>query len=132
MSQDNVEIVRRSNELYRLGDLDTMIDEFIDPEVEWETRWPGLPPVYRGREGVRRWIAQATEPMDIEMTLIDARAVDEETVLAEFRLTGRGRDSGVPADMKVFDLYSIRNSMVYRRRTFYSREEALEAAGVTD
>ena len=38
MSQENVEIVRRSNELYRLGDLDGLIDEFIDPEVEWETR----------------------------------------------------------------------------------------------
>ncbi len=132
MSQENVEIVRRSNELYRLGDLDGMIDEFIDPEVEWETRWPGLPPVYHGREGVREWIAQATEPMDIEMTLIDARAVDDETVFAEFRLTGRGRDSGVPTDMKVFDLYSIRNGMVYRRRTFYSQEEALEAAGLRE
>src|SRR5690348_716619 len=112
MSHDNVEIVRRSNELYRLGDLDRMIDEFIDPEVEWETRWPGLPPVYHGREGVREWIAQATEPMDIEMTLIDARAIDDETVFAEFRLAGRGRDSGVPTDMRVFDLYSIRNRMV--------------------
>lgn len=132
MSQENVEIVRRSHELYRLGDLDAMLDEFVDPEVEWETRWPGLPPVYRGREGVRKWIAQATEPMDITMTLVDASAVDEETVLAEFRLAGLGRDSGAPADMKVFDLYSIRNRMVYRRRTFYSREEALEAAGVQE
>ena len=44
MSQQNVEIIRRSNELYRLGDLDRMTDECIDPEVEWETRWPGLGP----------------------------------------------------------------------------------------
>jgi ketosteroid isomerase-like protein len=129
MSQENLEVVRRSNELYRLGELETMLDEFIDPDVEWETRWPGLPPVFHGREGVRQWIALATEPMEIEMTLIDAVEVDEDTVLAEFSLRGRGRESGVPADMKVFDLYSIRNRMVYRRRTFYSREEALEAAG---
>jgi ketosteroid isomerase-like protein len=70
--------------------------------------------------------------MDITMTLIDARAIDDETVLAEFRLTGHGRDSGVPTDMKVFDLYSIRDRMVYRRRTFYSQEEALEAAGLSE
>jgi hypothetical protein len=57
MSQENVEIVRRSNELYLLGDLDAMIDEFIDPDIEWETRWPGLPPVFHGREAVREWIA---------------------------------------------------------------------------
>jgi hypothetical protein len=66
--------------------------------------------------------------MEIEMKLLDARAIDEEAVLAEFRLRGRGRESGVPADMRVFDLYWIRNRMIYRRRTFYSRAEALEAA----
>ena len=132
MSQENVEIVRRSNELYLQGDLDAMVDEFIHPDIEWETRWPGLPPVFHGREGVRKWIALATEPMEIEMKLVEASAVDEETVLAEFRLRGRGRESGVPADMKVFDLYSIRNRMIYRRRTFYSRTEALEAVGLRD
>jgi ketosteroid isomerase-like protein len=132
VSEENVEIIRRSNELYLLGDLDSMIDELIDPAVEWETRWPGLPPVFYGREGVREWIALATEPMEIEMKLVDARALDEETVLAEFRLRGRGRESGVPADMKIFDLYSIRNRMVYRRRTFYSQDEALEAAGLPE
>jgi ketosteroid isomerase-like protein len=132
MSQENVEIVRRSNELYFLGDLDAMIDELIDPEIEWETSWPGLPPVFHGRDGVREWIARVSEPMEFEMKLLDARALDDETVLGEFRLSGRGRESGVATDMKVFDLYSIRNRMIYRRRTFYSRTEALEAAGLRE
>jgi hypothetical protein len=31
--------------------------------------------------------------------------------------------------MKIFDLLWLRSGMIYRRRTFYAEQEALEAAG---
>jgi hypothetical protein len=31
--------------------------------------------------------------------------------------------------MAIFDLISIRDGLIYRRRTFYTEEEALQAAG---
>jgi ketosteroid isomerase-like protein len=132
MPGNNVEIIRRAYELYRAGDLDAAIDQFFDPDIEWETRWPGLEPWFYGRDGVREWVRQALQPMDIEMELINARGIDREVVLAEYRLYGRGRGSAVPAEMRVFDLLWVRSGLVYRRRTFYSEQEALRAIGNRD
>jgi ketosteroid isomerase-like protein len=129
MRDENVEIVRRSHALYRDGELNAAIDRYLDPDIEWETRWPGLGPWFYGRDGVREWVRRALQPMDIEMELIDARAIDQEVLLAEYRAYGRGRGSNVPTEMKIFDLLWLRNGRIYRRRTFYTEQEALEAAG---
>jgi ketosteroid isomerase-like protein len=129
MPDDNVEIVRRSHALYRAGELDAAIDQYLDPDIEWETRWPGLEPWFYGRDGVREWVRRALQPMEIEMELIDARAIDQEVVLAEYRLLGQGRGSNVPTEMKIFDLLWLRSGMIYRRRTFYTEQDALEASG---
>jgi ketosteroid isomerase-like protein len=132
MSDDNVEIVRLSHALYRSGELDAAIDRYLDPEVEWETRWPGLQPWFHGRDGVREWARQVMQPMEIEMELRAARAVSQECVLAQYRLHGRGRGSDVPVEMNVFDLLWLRNGLIYRRRTFYTEEEAVKAAAAQE
>src|ERR1700722_3937156 len=129
MSQENVEIVRRVNELSLERGLDA-IEHYLDPEIEWETRWPGLPPVFHGREGVKAWAARVVEPMQVEMRLVEARAVDQQRMLAAFRLEGQGRGSGVPTEMDVFDVYSLRSGMIFRRQTFYTEDEALKAVGL--
>jgi ketosteroid isomerase-like protein len=129
MEDENVEIVRRSHALYRAGELDAAIDQYLAPDIEWETRWPGLQPWFYGRDGVREWTRRALQPMDIDMELIDARAIDQDVVLAQYRVSGRGRGSKVPTEMTIFDLLWLRNGMIYRRRTFYSEREALETLG---
>jgi ketosteroid isomerase-like protein len=131
MSHDNVEIVKRANQLSLGGGLDA-IEHYLDPEIEWETRWPGLPPVYHGRDGVKEWAARVVEPMQVEMLLVEARALDEQRVLAVFRLHGQGRGSGVPTEMDVFDVYSLRSGMIFRRQTFYTEEEALKAVRLAE
>jgi ketosteroid isomerase-like protein len=131
MAQDNVEIVRRANRLSLAGSLDA-IEHYLDPEIEWETRWPGLPPVFHGRDGVKEWAARVVEPMQVKMLLVEARALDEQRVLAVFRLHGQGRGSGVPTEMDVVDVYSLRSGMIFRRQTFYSEDEALKAVGLRE
>ena len=37
MSQENVEILRRFDEVLETGDLDRVVSEFFDPEIEWRT-----------------------------------------------------------------------------------------------
>jgi hypothetical protein len=131
MSEENVELIRKANAVWNADPLNPPY-EYLDPAIEWETRWPGLPHSFHGHEGVKEWAARVLEPMQISMDLIDARSLDEETVLAEYRARGEGRGSGVPAEMAIFDLYSIRSGMVRRRRTFYTEAEALQAAGLRE
>jgi ketosteroid isomerase-like protein len=132
MSQENVEIVRLAHSAYKRGDIDAMIETYLHPEIEWETRWPGLPPAFHGRDGVREWVARVMEPMEIEMDLLDARALGQHQVLGSYRLHGAGRSSGTPTEMQVFDLLSFRDGLIARRQTFYSEAEALKAAGLSE
>jgi ketosteroid isomerase-like protein len=131
MSAENVEVVRSLNEAWS-SDPRNPPTAYLDPEIEWETRWPGLPHRFHGYEGVRRWTELVLEPMEIEMELRAARAVDEEVVLAEYVARGEGRGSTVRTEMTIFDLYWIRKGRIYRRRTFYTEAEALEAAQAGD
>jgi hypothetical protein len=89
MAHQNVELIRKVNEVWSADPLNPPV-ELFDPEVEWETRWPGLPRWFRGHEGLVEWVERAIEPMDIQMDLIAARSLDDATVLARYRVHGQG------------------------------------------
>jgi hypothetical protein len=74
-------------------------------------------------------VRQVLQPMEITMELVDCHELDSERVLACYRAHGRGRGSDVATEMKIFDVMRLRYGQIYRRRTFYSQEEALEASG---
>jgi ketosteroid isomerase-like protein len=130
MPDDNVELVRRIHAAYKRGELEGAIDTYFHPEIEWETRWPGLEQTFHGRDGFRKWMAQVTEPMEIEMDLIEARSVGRDRVFASYRLHGAGRASGIPTEMTVYEIDTFKEGQLLRRQVFYSEDEALDAAGV--
>lgn len=127
MADENVELVRKVNRIWN-ADPSSPPNDYLDPGIEWETRWPGLPRYFYGHRGVKEWVERVLEPMEIEMHLIRAESIDGETVLVEYHARGEGRGSGARTEMTIFDLYSIRKGKIYRRRTFYTEADALEAA----
>jgi ketosteroid isomerase-like protein len=128
MSEENVETLRLAHAAFERGDMETAIESYLHPEIEWETRWPGLPHAYYGRDGVREWFERVMEPIEMKMDLLDVRAVGAQ-VLASYRAHGAGKSSGVPTEMPIFDLLTFRDGLIARRQTFYTEAEALEAAG---
>jgi ketosteroid isomerase-like protein len=65
------------------------------------------------------------EPVD----LIDA---GEDKVIAVTRISGRARLSGVETDLTYAALYTIRDGKIVRGREYWTRDEALEAAGLRE
>jgi hypothetical protein len=61
MSQESIELLKRAfstyNHGFRSGDTGRFVD-LVDPAVEWHAQTAGMEPVYRGREGVRRWMQE--------------------------------------------------------------------------
>ncbi len=45
---------------------------------------------------------------------------------------GRGRGSGVEVDARFYDVYTLRNGKIVRVDEFAEREDALEAAGLSE
>jgi ketosteroid isomerase-like protein len=53
-------------------------------------------------------------------------------LVVESRVSGRGRSSGVPAEMVVFQVVTIRHGKAVRLESYLRREEALAAVGGRD
>ena len=108
--------------------------EHFDPNVVWDTSATSTPAsgVYHGHEGVerfvRRWLGTWTDYEIATREYIDAG----NAVVIVYRESGTGRGSGVRVERDLFGVFDLRESKVVRYRTYESREEALEAAGLSE
>jgi ketosteroid isomerase-like protein len=136
MSQENVELLRQTfsayNAAFLTGDLAAFLSR-ADPDVEWHSATEVMDPIYRGREGVRRWMTEFFESWDaVRVEPEGFLHAGPDRVLVALRLRGKGKGSGIDTDMLLHELMTIRNGRIIERRPFRSRAEALEAAGLSE
>ncbi len=132
MSQENVEIVKEFTRRFAAGE--DVTREYFDPEIVWDTSASGLPSagVVHGHRGVRRFFRDWLAPWDdYEIEASESIAAGDAVVLV-FRQAGTGRGSGVRIERDFFAVYDLRDSKVVRCRLFGSREQALEAVGLSE
>jgi ketosteroid isomerase-like protein len=135
MSQENVDVFRRVLQAFNDGDIEALVAE-CDPSVEWEEQpIPGVDPLYRGHEGVRRWAA-TIRGMETEMGSLEGRIErvkeTDDTVIASLCFEGEGASSGVRVPMHVHLVGTFRGGKVVRRQVFLTLAEALEAVGLSE
>jgi ketosteroid isomerase-like protein len=133
MSQENVELVGRAYEAFNRGDLEGMVADAA-PEFEYVATGaiPGAGGVYGGTEQFRqfvdRWWGEFHAPRVEIHELIDAG----DQVLASLTFRGRGKQSGVETNWGLWQLWTLRDGKAARGQGFTSRDEALEAAGLSE
>jgi ketosteroid isomerase-like protein len=131
MPAEDVEIVRRSFELWLGGDVEGWL-ETLDPEIEWDISGHPLPDVPnrgRGRE------AFVTDVMgtymsgwnDYSAEVKEASEADGH-VLVVIHETASMRETGVALDRDLVQLWTVRDGRGSLLRVFQSKEDALEAA----
>ena len=137
MSPENVEIVRRIYEAGARDDTEAVLACY-DPDVEFDgsryafSRLVGGSGVYHGHEGLRTFFREYYSAWsqihhDCE-ELIEAG----DQVISMATARGRGRASGVDVEYPGAALWTIREGKVARVVWFPSREEALEAVGLSE
>jgi len=135
MSQENVEIVRRVYERWLQND-SSLFDAF-DPAIELHpdpaADWVGVNDVYRGHDGVRRYMAHVYE------AFADYRPEVEEIVdLGDKVMTlaiehGRGRASGARVQAyRTAHVWTMRANKAIRLDLYLDRARAFEAAGLRE
>jgi ketosteroid isomerase-like protein len=135
MSQENVELVHRAIDAFNRRDPDAFI-ALLHPEVEWEEGGdvlPGLRGTYHGRAEVRKWYAELLEPW--ESFHVHAEEITDATdgrVFLGFLDTARGRGSGAETELRGWQVTWHADGKVERRQVFWTRAEALEAAGLSE
>lgn len=75
--------------------------------------------------------------MDLVLNAFDDYSLEPEEfidagdkVLAPVHQTGRGKDSGIPVDVRYILVFTLRAGKGIRVDSYYDRRRALEAAGV--
>ena len=136
MSQENVELLRRINEVFNRGDHEGAF-ALADPPPEFEfvpsgVLIPDLADVQRGPEGLRRLLEVFAGEFDaphFELHELIA-AGDQVFVSATFR--GRGKQSGAATSWDIFPVWTVREGRIVRLQGFTDRAPALEAAGLRE
>jgi ketosteroid isomerase-like protein len=134
MSQENVELVKDAYETFAREGLDRFVEHFTD-DVDYRAV-EGAPddsgPIH-GKDAVRAWLQDWIDTFDEfwfePVELIDA---GEDTVVAVERFGGRAKLSGIETDQTEAVVYSIRGGKLARCREYATREQALEAAGLSE
>jgi ketosteroid isomerase-like protein len=134
MSQENVEIVRRTYAAFNRGDVAAVLG-FFDPDIEFNVADVFLdkPRTYRGhrawREGFLRDLMEVFEEFRAEPEeLIDAG----DNVAAVVQAGGPGRRSGARAIRRVAHVFTLRDGRIVRFTEFKEVDKALEAAGLSE
>jgi ketosteroid isomerase-like protein len=139
MSQENVEFVRRAFEGFQAGmergdpgaglDPEDIADEFewIVPEpLDGRSVWPG-------REGFVEFIRTWTEQFE-DWSIRVERLIDagEDRVVALTYQSATGRESGVPVEVSIGQVWEVEGGRVARVTNYLSHADALEAAGLSE
>jgi ketosteroid isomerase-like protein len=136
MSQENVEVILQGVEAINRRDADAFVALF-SPSVEWEESgdvFPGLRGVHRGWAGVRKWFEEAIMELweSFHCGVEEITEASDGRVFGEFYASGRGRASGVETELRFWSVFWLADGKIERRQVFWTRDEALEAAGLSE
>jgi ketosteroid isomerase-like protein len=129
MSEQNVEIAKRSFDAFNRRDFDALT-ELCDPAVTW--RWgrhfveSDVSGIRELREFFEHWIE--TFP-DVRVEFERALG-DGDVLLFLLHQGGAGGASGVPSQMEFAQIITFANGRIRDVRNYTDRREALEAAGL--
>jgi ketosteroid isomerase-like protein len=131
MPDGNPETVRRVIDAWNHGNVDRMVEFWTeDGDWVWEDP-PDFPDakVVRGRADVEahlRDLVQLLGEMHGGIEDLVELSQDELMICVQFRM--KGASSGVPLDVRTFQLFSFDEGRIRRQRVFTDRDQALGAA----
>jgi ketosteroid isomerase-like protein len=129
MSQAEVETVRAGLAALNRRDFAGMVAT-LQPDAELVPLRAVLEgTVYRGHEGLRRWLADMAEDWDdLRIDCDELRGLEGSRVLVLGRFHARGRSSGVRLDQPAAWICELVDGKVARIRFFADAAAALDAA----
>jgi ketosteroid isomerase-like protein len=134
MSEENVELIRRSYAAFNRGDIDDIVANVgsglrVCPPAGVI---PGVMGVYRGPEGFKQWSGAFWGEFDDARIEVHEFVDAGDQVLATLTVRGRGKQSGAESRWTLWELWTVRDGKLVHGQAITSRDEALEAAGLPE
>jgi ketosteroid isomerase-like protein len=134
MSEENVKAVRDAAAAFNRGDLDTW-SEFWTDDIDYRAIEGAIDdrgPMH-GKAAVRAYVQDWLDNFDnFRSEAVELLDAGEDTVIAVVRISGLAKLSGIETDLTYAALYTIRDGKIARGREYWTRDEALEAAGLSE
>ena len=134
MSQENVDVVRAQFAALGHGGLEA-VTHFWHPDIEWRAIEGALDDVgiMRGEHAVRRYYQDWIDTVDqLQVGVVEVIAEAGEQVVVVVRNSGRGRVSGAPSSGRYYVACIVRDGQIVSGREYATREQALEAVGLSE
>jgi ketosteroid isomerase-like protein len=132
MSEENVEIVRRSLAAFADRNLGALRDDFSQDAVAYALEgWPDGA-VFDGREAIMREILRLQEDWQQQNMTVPRIDSHDDWVIAEFLWDARGAGSGVPIQMRLTGAWRIDAGKIVELRFFWDWDKALDATGLRE
>lgn len=131
MPADRAELIRRLYAHFEADDFEAA-SRNIHPDVEWRSSgvFPGLEPVYRGRDAVRGWWRTMHDPFERFSVGIEDFWETGDTIVCRVRFDASGRESGVEVNLPFAHLFRFEGDLIVYYSSYASVEDALAAAGI--
>jgi ketosteroid isomerase-like protein len=134
MSEENVKAVRDATAAFNRGDLDTW-SEFWTDDIDYRAVEGAIDdrgPMH-GKAAVRAYVQDWLDNFDnFRSEAVELLDAGEDAVIAVVRISGLAKLSGIETDLTYAALYTIRDGKIARGREYETRQEALEAAGMSE
>jgi ketosteroid isomerase-like protein len=116
-----------------------LVQDWLSPDCRWEENalggFPGLDPVYIGRDGFAKWMRDTREAWDaiesVAEEVVEVQTPAGPSFVVQSRLAARGRQN-IEVDWVLFNVFWTRNAELVRRRIYFDREEAYAAAALSE
>jgi ketosteroid isomerase-like protein len=104
---------------------------YMNPDIEWNPVFSSE--TYQGPlEIARGWDELLGAAANYSLKLLDVTDLDNDRVLAVFGPSLEGRTSGIRVDAAVFAVVTLQNGLIVRLDEYSDRQDALEAAGLSE
>ena len=132
MSEDNVELHRRSVEAFNSRDVEAYV-ALADPRIELHSVFAAVGGAsYHGHEGVRSWFRDLEDAWGDGVRYgVDAYYAVEERTLAFGELHGRGRQSGVEVALDGFQALTWRDGLAIHYKAYTDEQICLRDLGIS-
>jgi ketosteroid isomerase-like protein len=131
MSQEDVEIVRRSFDAWNELDLPALRGCYTE-DVVIQTPITEFGRTFEGADPIGRWIGEMRETWAEVHWDVERIFEGDGVVVSFYRSISVGRKSGAEVARDLTCVYRIRDGLIASLRVFLDRDEALEAAGLSE
>jgi ketosteroid isomerase-like protein len=134
MSEENIKAFRDAFEAFNRGDLDAFLENSTD-DIDFRAAEGALDdrgPI-QGKDALRAFMQDWLDMFDdFRAEPVELIEAGEDKVIAVVRVSGRAKLSGVETDLTYAELWTFRDGKVACGRQYWTRDQALEAAGLRE